>query len=240
MNEKKCSKCKQIKPISEFGKQKGTKNNLRSSCRLCCRTTSRAWYIINSDKPKDAQKKRRAANPEKARALSRERYAANPQKAKTATKAWRAKNPIKEKERKKEWNLNNPEKVKQYRDKANAKRRKTLKGRITYNIKGYIVKSIREGSKAGRHWEDLVGFTIDQLKSHLERQFRPGMTWENYGQWHIDHRIPVSAFNYETPDDIDFKQCWALRNLQPLWAIDNLRKLNKLDKPFQPSLAIAI
>ena len=50
--------------------------------------------------------------------------------------------------------------------------------------------------------------------------------------------IPKSAFNFETAEDADFKKCWALENLQPLWAKDNLRKSNKIHKPFQPSLAI--
>lgn len=240
MNDKECSKCKQIKLISEFGKQKGTKHNIRSACRLCTSAKSREWYGINSEKAKAAQKKRRAENPEKAIMLKREWCAAHPKKVKSYTKAWRTKNLFKVKESRKEWDLNNPDKVKQSRAKASAKARKTLKGRLTNNIKGYIFLSIQKGSKAGRHWEDLVGYTIDQLKAHLEKQFKPGMTWDNYGQWHIDHRIPISAFNYETPDDIDFKQCWALRNLQSLWAIDNLQKLNKLDKPFQPSLAIAV
>jgi hypothetical protein len=65
------------------------------------------------------------------------------------------------------------------------------------------------------------------------------MTWGNYGQWHVDHKIPISAFNYETPDDIDFKRCWALKNLRPMWAKENISKGAKLDKPFQPALALS-
>lgn len=59
-----------------------------------------------------------------------------------------------------------------------------------------------------------------------------------YRGWHIDHKIPKSAFNFETPEDIDFKRCWALKNLQPLWAAENIKKHDRVDKPFQPSLAI--
>jgi hypothetical protein len=65
------------------------------------------------------------------------------------------------------------------------------------------------------------------------------MTWENYGEWHVDHIVPVSAHNFETTEDIDFKKCWDLSNLQPLWATDNMRKNAKLLKPFQPSFAMA-
>ena len=97
---------------------------------------------------------------------------------------------------------------------------------------------IANNKRKGRHWESIVGFTLDQLKSWLERNFLLGMSWENYGEWHIDHQIPISAFNFNTPDDIDFKRCWNLKNLQPLWAKVNLVKSNKLSQPFQPALAI--
>ena len=67
-----------------------------------------------------------------------------------------------------------------------------------------------------------------------------GMTWETHGKygWHIDHKIPISAFNFESPKDLDFKKCWALINLQPMWAKENIRKGAKVEKPFQPSLTI--
>ena len=79
-------------------------------------------------------------------------------------------------------------------------------------------------AKAGRSWKTFVDYTLEELMSHLERQFLPGMTWENKGEWHIDHIVPRSSFEYESPDDPEFKQAWALTNLRPLWAIDNIRK----------------
>ena len=85
------------------------------------------------------------------------------------------------------------------------------------------------GNKNGHHWEDLVGFTLADLIRHLEALFIAGMTWDNYGEWHIDHIIPISAFNFSSADDYDFKRCWALSNLQPLWKVDNIRKHNKVD-----------
>jgi hypothetical protein len=61
------------------------------------------------------------------------------------------------------------------------------------------------------------------------------MSWDNYGTvWHIDHKIPVSAFNLRCEEDI--KRCWALKNLQPMFADENVMKSDKLDKPFQPML----
>jgi len=90
-----------------------------------------------------------------------------------------------------------------------------------------IWQSLAKG-KNGSKWEIFVGYTVDDLKRHLEKQFQPSMTWDNYGKWHIDHIIPISAFSFTRPEDIDFKQCWALENLQPLWAKENLRKSNKI------------
>jgi hypothetical protein len=64
------------------------------------------------------------------------------------------------------------------------------------------------------------------------------MSMANYGEWHIDHIIPKSAFNYESPEHYDFRRAWALTNLQPLWAAESATKRNKLDRPFQPSLTL--
>lgn len=75
---------------------------------------------------------------------------------------------------------------------------------------------------------ECLGYSIEQLKQHLESKFQPGMTWDNYGKWHIDHIIPDSHFNYDKIDDEQFKLAWALENLQPLWAAENYRKYNKL------------
>jgi hypothetical protein len=103
-----------------------------------------------------------------------------------------------------------------------------------------IGKSLTSGAKNRQHWETLVDYTAEDLKIHLEKQFKDGMSWDNRTEWHIDHIIPKSAFNYETPNDIDFKKCWALSNLQPLWKLDNLRKSDRIVKPHQPSLLLTL
>lgn len=65
---------------------------------------------------------------------------------------------------------------------------------------------------------------MDQLKTHLEKQFLPGMAWENYGKWHIDHIRPRRLFD-RTEEGV--KASWCLSNLRPLWAADNIRKSDK-------------
>ena len=112
------------------------------------------------------------------------------------------------------------------------------KNRFRNNVSSAIRLSLK-GMKCGRSWESLVGYTLVDLKSHLESLFVASMNWDNYGEWHIDHIIPQSRFNFNDAEDIDFKLCWSLDNLQPLWAKDNIYKSDNIDKPFQPSLAIA-
>jgi len=73
---------------------------------------------------------------------------------------------------------------------------------------------------------DILGCTPQELKEHLEKQFVEGMTWENRGEWHIDHIIPLSSAKNE--DEV-YRLC-HFTNLQPLWALDNLKKSNKLIK----------
>ena len=83
-------------------------------------------------------------------------------------------------------------------------------------------------SKNGRHWEDLVGYTSQELREHLESLFTDGMSWGNKGKWQIDHIIPKSFFKIKEVGDVEFRMCWSLDNLQPLWAKDNILKSNKI------------
>jgi hypothetical protein len=137
------------------------------------------------------------------------------------------------------WKLEHPERLQGYCRNATQKRNSKPETKLNHAISTAILTSLMR-NKNGRHWESLVGFTLDQLKKHLEERFLPGMSWENRSEWHIDHRIPIAAFNFKTPDDIDFKRCWALKNLQPLWAQENRLKRDKIIGAFQPSLAIQI
>jgi predicted nucleic acid-binding Zn ribbon protein len=74
-----------------------------------------------------------------------------------------------------------------------------------------------------------LDYTGEELYNHLESQFTDGMSWDNRNNWHIDHIRPVSSFNYDSTEHPDFKKCWALNNLQPLWAEDNLKKGDEWD-----------
>lgn len=98
--------------------------------------------------------------------------------------------------------------------------------KLNGNISRSMRRSLRLG-KGGRHWEDLVGWKLLDLIKRFEETKQAGMSWDNYGKWQWDHKIPISMWNFEKPEDPEFKQCWALCNLQPLWAKDNLKKGNR-------------
>ncbi len=121
--------------------------------------------------------------------------------------------------------------IKQQRIYMRRMRKTNLKYKITHNMGGAIRASLKRG-KNGRKWESLVRYTCQDLMNHLESQFESWMTWDNYGlgkdKWSIDHIIPISSFNYESYDDLDFKKCWALNNLCPLDWEENIKKGNKI------------
>lgn len=92
---------------------------------------------------------------------------------------------------------------------------------LTARMRARIYASIRGRTKS---WRILTPYTIDQLKSHLERQFCDGMSWDNVGKWEIDHIIPVKSFKIQSEGDDEFNACWALSNLRPMWKSDNRKK----------------
>lgn len=220
-----CTKCIQEKPTTNFNKKKDGRDDLHSWCKRCVYEYQRSWYLSN----KEAQDKRTA-----------EWRKSNPQLVRGYQKRWRTNNKDYEREKGKNWKINNPEKYKAKEKRAYDKRMKTPRGRLEASIRAGFKKGLLPGTKAGKTF-DILGYTADEIKAHLEKQFQPGMTWETYGKggWEIDHIIPLAAHNYESPNDIDFKKAWAISNLRPLWASDNRRKSDKLLKPFQPSLLIA-
>lgn len=95
---------------------------------------------------------------------------------------------------------------------TNGKIEACLRARLYHAVKGNVKNRSIKG----------LSFSIDELKNHLEPMFLEGMSWENYGEWHIDHIRPCILFDHS--NDGEFKECWSLENLQPLWARDNIIK----------------
>jgi hypothetical protein len=246
---KRCTRCGFVKPLSDFCKDSYNKDGLKSACRLCSAAQCLAWRVANPEYVAEYDKRYYVSHIEQKRENSKQWYYEHPDQARNNNKAWCKTHKEERKQYNKQYYLDNPDIYREWRkrnpDKAiesdrrnSAKRLGTANGKLSNRMRSGIHHSLENGVKDQRKWETLVGYTTDQLKKHLEKHFIPGMSWANMGEWHIDHIIPISAFNYEFPEDIDFKRCWALKNLQPMWAADNIKKNDKVSKPFQSSLLI--
>lgn len=97
--------------------------------------------------------------------------------------------------------------------------------RLRKRLQGRLSKALSGHTKIGSTME-LVGCSVQELREYLESQFLPGMSWENHGEWHVDHKRPCASFD-DLSDPEQQRECFHFSNLQPLWALDNLRKGKK-------------
>jgi hypothetical protein len=154
-----------------------------------------------------------------------------------ASERWEKANVGRIRETARAWKANNKERVESLRrarhkenpEKRRAYQRSRLQSdpgfRLRRNLQNRIWMTVVKGGKSASTLE-LLGCTIPELRAHLESQFRPGMTWENYGPvWHIDHRRPCASFDLLDP--AQQRECFRYTNLQPLFAEENIRKGDK-------------
>ena len=163
----------------------------------------KAWQEANKEKEKARQKAYREVNKDKAKVYQKAWQEANKDKIKANNKAYRESNKDKINSRLKNRRKTDPI----------FKLRGNLRNRICTVIKN---KGYKKESKTAK----ILGASYRIVKKHLERQFTDGMNWDNYGDWHVDHIIPLASAN--TKDEL-INLC-HFRNLQPLWAEDNLSK----------------
>jgi hypothetical protein len=145
-------------------------------------------------------------------------------------KEWSKQNRDKLNEYHKEWRGKNIDKHRETKRTYQKEKRHTdpiYKLISNFRTAIYIVLKENKLDKYTNYF-NMVGYSAEQLKEHLEKQFKDGMNWENYGEWHVDHIKPISSFIFETCDDEQFKVCWSLENLQPMWGIENIKKGNKI------------
>lgn len=151
----------------------------------------------------------------------------NKEKCLTYIKKWKQDNKEKNRLYVKTWAQRNPEKRREIKRKCDRKAMLNPLHRLSNNVRGNMYQALK-GKKAGRKWETLVGYTLQDLINHIDPMLNKTMTWENYGNtWHVDHIIPKSWFKYTSTDDPKFKECWALSNLQPKLKLDNSKKGNR-------------
>jgi hypothetical protein len=105
-------------------------------------------------------------------------------------------------------------------DRIQKQLKQCIKSNLRHRLKRRSIKIIKPYLKH-------LSFTVEELSNHLEANFQPNMSWDNYGEWHVDHIVPDSWFTYFSPEDEYFKKSWSLDNLQPMWAKDNISKGNR-------------
>ena len=110
---------------------------------------------------------------------------------------------------------------KEFNERDNKRRKTDINYKIKYNLRRRILLALKGNSKFLSTML-LIGCEIDYLIYYLQSQFTDGMSWDNHGDWHIDHKRPCKLFDLSKPEQQ--QKCFNYKNLQPLWAKDNLSK----------------
>lgn len=230
-----CEAQQQPQSIDNFAKDKSKKDGRKTWCKKCCKKHIRKWSHDNKDKRKEYSKQYVQNNREKMRDTAKRYYHDNKEHCQSRALQYyhdnkeermayqkqrfqQEENLTKRRQWQSEWSKH------QYRTNPHRKLRMSMSNAINRSLR------YNQGNKNGNSWMELVNYTIDELKQHLENQFTEGMSWEKFlnGEIHIDHIRPVSSFDITSIDCKDFQECWSLENLQPLWAEDNLKKWAKI------------
>lgn len=178
---------------------------VKAFCRDCARSESANRRLARTTSQVEVER-------ESARKRSRLRRLTDPDSVRAIQKKWYDKNP---------------DKVRAFSQSAIERRRVDPKRNLDHRIRSRM-REFLSGRDSSKSWIDKVGYTLDELYLHLERQFTVGMTWENMGEWHVDHIIPLSSFSYSDHNSPEFKAAWSLTNLRPIWATENLQKRSKV------------
>lgn len=235
MTTKICSKCEIEKAVCDFYNNKTRYDGKRPECKTCSNKSSILYNKKNKDSIVKIKKKYVDNNKEKVLEskqhwfdnnpnYKKEYYEKNIDKIKNNRKVNYYNNREEKIEYSKNYSKKNRKKVNEYvKIKRNTdplfKLRANTRTRINIFLKSKNVKKYNKTI-------EIIGCSFDFLKEYLEKQFLPGMSWDNYGlyTWHIDHKIPLSSA--KSKEEI-YKLC-HYTNLQPLWAEDNLRKQSKI------------
>jgi len=232
---KQCRKCGIEKELNEFHKDKNFKDGVRAQCKICCLKEANKRYLKDSEKYRNKAQiyyknnKELINEKERKRESKKKWYEKNKKRILEEHKKQREDESKKERNKRLEYHKNyfQKNKVIIYKYIKNRKENDCmflLNSRISNGIKKALKRN-----KNGNHWEDLVGYTINELIEHLEEisEFTIQDLLEK--DLHIDHIIPKSLYNFENYKDEEFKKCWNYRNLRIISAKENLNKRDKFD-----------
>jgi hypothetical protein len=157
-------------------------------------------------------------------------YESNKEKISEYYSEWRENKKEHLKEYQKKWREDNRDKLrKTKRDYEKNRKESDPLYKLVANFRTAIWTVLKESNvdKYG-HYFDVLQYSPEELINHLEKQFKDDMTWDNYGIWHVDHKLPITSFDIQEMGDEEFMRCWCLDNLQPMWGEENIRKSNKV------------
>lgn len=221
-----CCTCGVEKALSEFHKDNSRVNGISPRCKSCKRVSDSKYRIAHKDDIRKSNTVYYAKNSEAIKQNSKSWYENNKDRCRVVKAEWYQRNKDAVAEYKKVYNKENAERVKQY---MNAYMKKRYATDINYRLKSICNKRIRDYLRDKYlPTMDIVGCSIEFLKSWIEFQFNDTMNWNNMGTvWHIDHVKPCSSFNFNNDDEVF--ECYHWSNIRPLLAKDNIIKKDKYD-----------
>lgn len=207
---KRCATCEEVKPKNEYGKQSKAKDGLRYSCTEC-------------------RNKEYMSNREHNIKRSRKYYRNNKERMAIITKKYREKNRERYRESHQKYYQENKEAIKENVKRNHYKRMdEDLGYRLLNRCRSRVYSALKaQNTHKAKRTIELIGCTVPELVKHLENQFTEGMTWDNYGKWHVDHIKPCALYDFTKEEHQ--RECFHYTNLQPLWAEDNFRKSAKYE-----------
>jgi hypothetical protein len=232
-----CSKCGVEKELSEFCLRRDT-GRYRNSCKDCDNKRQRQYRSNNKEKVSKAKKKYYNKNKERIKEYKKRYRSENAEIVKERERLYRDNNKEIINANRKKYYENNKEKFKEYNKARYIKNKKKIREyekirkrndvgySMSCKLRSRLRRALKGNYKSGSAIKDL-GCSISFLKSYIEKLFEPNMSWNNYGEWHIDHIVPLASFDLSDREQL-LKAC-HYTNLQPLWAKDNLSKGSKLD-----------
>lgn len=227
-DQKSCSRCKRACSLTEFKKDKRASDGLESACKTCVNACAARYREKNRERLRVEARERYRKDPHKFLARTRKYAIENKEKCTADAKAWRSRNLERARETARRYHAKNRDRILEARRVARQAKAQDGVWRMNNSIRVGLSYFLA-GKKKGKKWTYALGYTLDELRLDIESKFKPGMSWKNYGEWHLDHRRPLSSFLVEGPDDPEVRKAWALSNLQPLWRLENLVKGAKYD-----------
>ncbi len=222
-----CSKCKIEKEYFEFHKNKTSKDGLRSGCKSCREEQLKKYYQYNKERINEFHKRYYQSNKESIKKSSKQYREANKERIKEHQKKYYQSNKESIKKNSKQYYKSNKERINEYKKQYIKQRKKTEPlFKISCNLRNITYMAFkRKGYSKNTKTKEMLGVDWEVAKQYIERKFTKGMNWSNYGEWHIDHIIPLASA--KTPERL--KQLCHYTNLQPLWAEDNLSKSDSIN-----------